>query len=186
MDKVSQLLAGAFELFYRESVHGVGINQILAEAGIAKKTLYHHFEGKEALVVAVVRYRDQLFFDWLNQRLEVAQTPTELVHELFNALDDWFNSRVESLSQFRGCFFINTAAEYPSPEHPVNRLCREHKARVQNELEQKLSSWLGSERARELAGQLCLIKEGTIVSAQLVSRQYAAERGRKLALGLLD
>lgn len=61
MDKVSQLLAGAFELFYRESVHGVGINQILAEAGIAKKTLYHHFEGKEALVLAVVRYRDQLF-----------------------------------------------------------------------------------------------------------------------------
>lgn len=37
MDKVSQLLAGAFELFYRESVHGVGINQILAEAGIARR-----------------------------------------------------------------------------------------------------------------------------------------------------
>ena len=36
---------------------GVGINQILQESAIAKKTLYHHFASKDELVEAVVRYR---------------------------------------------------------------------------------------------------------------------------------
>lgn len=61
-DKRQQLVTTAFKLFYFQSVHGVGINKILQESAIAKKTLYHHFVSKDELVKAVVRYRDETFY----------------------------------------------------------------------------------------------------------------------------
>ena len=43
-----RLLAAAEELFYEEGVHTVGINRVLARAGVAKDTLYSAFGSKEA------------------------------------------------------------------------------------------------------------------------------------------
>jgi len=59
VDKREHLIRVAFDLFYREGVHAVGINRVLAESGVAKKTLYHHFASKDDLVAATVAYRDQ-------------------------------------------------------------------------------------------------------------------------------
>ncbi|MDX1266508.1 MAG: TetR/AcrR family transcriptional regulator, partial [Oceanisphaera sp.] len=108
MDKRQQLITTAFDLFYRQGIHAVGINQILQASGIAKKTLYHHFSGKEALVAAVVAYRDSTYLAWLNARLAREEpTVTGLIDALFAALDDWINDREEQLTRFHGCFFIN-------------------------------------------------------------------------------
>ena len=41
--KRSELVQTAFRLFYQQGIHATGINQILSESGIAKKTLYQHF-----------------------------------------------------------------------------------------------------------------------------------------------
>ena len=66
MDKRQQLINTAFRLFYQNGIHAVGINQILKESGIAKKTLYHHFASKEQLLLAVLEYRDQIFLQWFS------------------------------------------------------------------------------------------------------------------------
>lgn len=47
-----RLLETATRLFYAEGIHTVGIDRIIAEAGIAKATFYRHFKTKEDLVVA--------------------------------------------------------------------------------------------------------------------------------------
>jgi AcrR family transcriptional regulator len=44
------LLAAANELFYREGVHTVGIDRIIAHAAVAKASLYSNFGSKEELV----------------------------------------------------------------------------------------------------------------------------------------
>jgi AcrR family transcriptional regulator len=61
--KPDLLIHAAFKLFYQHGIHAVGINLILSETGVAKKTLYHHFSSKDDLVEAVLIYRDQIFMD---------------------------------------------------------------------------------------------------------------------------
>src|SRR5437762_2109009 len=51
--KRDQLLATAWRLFYRDGYRAVGIDTLLAEAEVAKMTLYNHFASKEELIVAV-------------------------------------------------------------------------------------------------------------------------------------
>jgi AcrR family transcriptional regulator len=48
-------------LFYRDGYHATGIDRILADAGVAKMTLYKHFRSKEELILAVLEKRSQLF-----------------------------------------------------------------------------------------------------------------------------
>jgi TetR/AcrR family transcriptional regulator, lmrAB and yxaGH operons repressor len=54
-DTRSRILRAALLLFRRHGYHGVGINQILAEAAAPKGSMYHHFPGgKQEIGAAVV------------------------------------------------------------------------------------------------------------------------------------
>ena len=55
--KRDRLMATAWRLFYRDGYRAVGIDTLLAEAEVAKMTLYNHFDSKEALIVAVLEKR---------------------------------------------------------------------------------------------------------------------------------
>jgi len=52
-----RLVATASELFYREGVRAVGIQRVIEEAGVAKASLYAHFESKDELVAACLDQR---------------------------------------------------------------------------------------------------------------------------------
>src|SRR5690606_14706542 len=130
MDKKELLVRTAFKLFYIHGIHAVGVNLVLAESGIAKRTLYHHFPSKEHLVEAAVRYRDRSYRAWLISRLENVPAGKSALLELFNAFDDWFHSRVPDIDHFNGCFFINASAEFGDRDNPIHRACAEHKADI--------------------------------------------------------
>ena len=51
------ILATADELFYEHGFHAVGVDLIVARAGVAKSTMYRHFPSKDALVATI---RDEL------------------------------------------------------------------------------------------------------------------------------
>src|SRR6185312_15080155 len=53
-----RLLRTATELFYREGIHSVGVDRILAEAKVTRATMYRHFKGKEDLVKAYLALED--------------------------------------------------------------------------------------------------------------------------------
>ena len=57
--KRQHLLATAWRLFYRHGYRPVGIDTLLAEADLAKMTLYNHFSSKDDLIVAVIRKRSE-------------------------------------------------------------------------------------------------------------------------------
>ncbi|MCX4188151.1 TetR/AcrR family transcriptional regulator, partial [Methylophaga sp. OBS4] len=187
MDKRQQLVEAAFSLFYRFGIHAVGINQILQQAEVAKKTLYSHFASKEALVTAVLDYRDQRFYNWLESRMNQYEPGEQALLAMFHALDDWFNNRVASLDDFNGCFFINTCAEYGDPESPIHQQCNNHKQRVRELIQTQLKAMnIATEKQQELVDALVLLKEGAIVLAQVQGDKLAAHKARQLALQLFN
>ena len=186
MDKRKQLVTTAFSLFYRHGIHAVGINEILKQAQVAKKTLYKHFSGKEALVEAVLSYRDERYVAWLQGRVELATPGIEGIMALFDAMDDWFNNRVETLDSFNGCFFINTCSEYGDPDCVPHQLCKQHKDKVKALIVSQLQqTMLSQARQAELADAVLLLKEGAIVMAQVQGDRGAAMKAKQFCKNLL-
>ncbi|MEH6358960.1 MAG: TetR/AcrR family transcriptional regulator [Pseudomonadales bacterium] len=181
-EKRQQLVETAFKLFYRKGVHAVGINEILAETGIAKKTLYHHFSSKSELISAVVTYRDECFCCWIEGELNKAKPGMARIDALFDALDDWFNDRAVALLPFRGCFFINVSGEYSNLEDPVHQQCLRHKDKIATLIKAQVSTLnIQADQIQRLTDSLCLLKEGAIVLAHVQGDRSAAQKAKLTA-----
>lgn len=186
MDKRERLVRTAFTLFYTRGIHAVGVNLVLAESGIAKKTLYHHFPGKEDLVEAAVRYRDGSYRSWLDARLSQVPAGRPALLELFDALDDWFHNRVPEINHFHGCFFINASAEYGDRDHAIHQACAEHKAGITAMIRKHVDVLsLPEGRAEEITQLVVLLKEGAISMAHVQGNLDAALEARGLLEGSL-
>ncbi len=181
-EKRQVLIETAFKLFYQKGVHALGINEILAETGIAKKTLYNHFASKNELISAVVAYRDKCFCDWLEGELNKAAPGIARINALFDALDDWFNDRAEVLLPFRGCFFINVSGEFSDPADPVHQQCMKHKDNIAALIKKQVGTLgIDVDQVERLTDSLCLLKEGAIVLAHVQGDKRAALKAKKSA-----
>jgi len=116
-------MATAQRLFYRDGYRIVGIDTLLAEAGVAKMTLYNHFASKDELIVAVIEKLDADVRSALLAAVEAAgRSPTRRLLAVFDWLAAWFEGK-----DFKGCAFIRALSEYPDPAHPVHRAAWRHK-----------------------------------------------------------
>src|SRR5213596_269679 len=113
----SRILEAAYRLFSRHGINSVGIDRIIAEAPVAKATLYHHFASKEDLVTSFLELREiRWTVDWLQSEVErLAAAGNSRALAVFDALDDWFHR-----PDFEGCSFINTLLEIGDRENPIH------------------------------------------------------------------
>jgi len=169
--KRQQLIDIAFMLFYKNGINTIGINEILKVSGIAKKTLYNHFEGKQELIIAALEQRHSVFLTWLEDKLKDASSNKELVDRLFVALESWFLNTEPMLGDFHGCFFINSAAEFSGSNHHISILCRKHKHQVRQVIAQAMNN-----RSPLLLDAICIMKEGAITSAYVTNDTSAARK----------
>jgi AcrR family transcriptional regulator len=176
-----RMLATAEDLFYREGIRAVGIDRVLAVSGVGKGSLYRHFAGKDELVIAVLRRRDQEWREWLAETVTARNLPAAARPlAVFDALAERFTR-----GDFRGCAFINTMVETADRDSPVHAVAVEHKNRVIDYL-QTLLEEAGHPGGRELAEELSLLIDGAIVMAVRDGRPTAAHRAKVIAGHLLD
>ena len=107
-----RLLGTATRLFYAEGIHAVGIDRIIAEAGVAKATFYNHFPSKDDLVLAYIEDQDRI------GREAVAALPKQSPRDMIAAVLGRISAAVV-VGDWRGCPFLNAAAEYPDPNSKV-------------------------------------------------------------------
>jgi AcrR family transcriptional regulator len=174
------LLETALRLFHKDGFHATGIDRILAESKVAKATLYKYFRSKDALMLAALRLRDARFREHLETEVSArASSPRDALLKVFEVLEDWF-----SAPGFRGCLFINASAEFGDPDDPLHKAAAEHKAKVLDWLH-RLCAKAGAPDAFGLARQLCLLKEGAIVTAQVSNDPRAARTAHAMVEQLL-
>ncbi|MEJ0001390.1 MAG: helix-turn-helix domain-containing protein [Verrucomicrobiota bacterium] len=113
-------------LFRDRGFHATGIDAVLAESGVAKRTLYLHFRSKDELILAALAQRDLEWRDWFRKAIaRRAETPEKRLLAIYDALEEWFLR-----PDFHGCMFINAAAEFPQLSSLIHRECSRHKELV--------------------------------------------------------
>ena len=166
----SRLVHVAIELFYSHGFQAVGVDQILASAGVTKTTFYKHFESKDELLVAAIQLRDEWEMQaWVAAVEKMAgDDPKKQLLSFFEVLDIWFNA-----PEFRGCQFINAAAEFPNPNDPVHAVAAEHK-RKNRDYFRDLAEKAGASDAESFADQYTALVEGTLILRQVHGRNDAS------------
>ena len=174
------LVETAAKLFARHGFHATGIDRILAEAGVAKMTLYKHFRSKDELILAALRRRDEEFRNWFRRRVEArADTPRARLLAVFDVLAEWFEQ-----PDFAGCTFVTAAAEFHPAEDPIHAAAAEHK-RLLLAFLRDLAGEAGARDPETLAQELGLLMEGATALAHVCGEKNL-EAARHAARLLID
>jgi AcrR family transcriptional regulator len=174
-----RILETADRLFYREGVRAVGIDRIIAEADVAKMSLYKHFPSKDDLILAVLKYREEGMLAFFHSAMERhAKKVKNPLRAFFAALKDFFES-----PGFRGCPFQNAAVELADPTHPGTEFVRGHKQRFSEFLRGLVDETVGKAGAK-VAPAVTILVEGAIVTAVIQGNPDAADVARDAALKL--
>ncbi|QDU92608.1 TetR/AcrR family transcriptional regulator [Lignipirellula cremea] len=181
-DARQRMVETAERLFYAEGIRAVGIDRIIAEAEVAKMTLYNHFSSKDDLILAVLKYReekfDSLFEKWMERHIKAGMDRLEA---FFAALKDWFES-----PGFRGCMFINACVELADAGHEGSQFSAQHKERFHTMLREIIDETAGAKVAETTAPAVSLLVEGAIVTAVMEQSSKPADLARDAALALVS
>lgn len=161
----NELIDAAMRVFYRHGFHASSLDDIQKEGGISRMTLYNHFKSKDELIVAAMRRRDEIFRNRLMKFVESASKDArERILAVFDFHDEWFSG-----DEFCGCMFINAAAEFSVADSAPRRLAADHKQEIVRYL-RELCEGAGLDDAGDVAEQLNILLEGSIVAARVVGQ----------------
>ena len=177
-DKIRQT---ARELFYRDGIRAVGVDEIVTRAGVTKPSLYRTYRSKDELTVAVLLESTETFWGYFDEAiLAHPGDPRAQLLAFFAALAE---RTVEN--DYRGCPLSNAAVEYPQRGHIARAAAQDHKGEVRQRLRDKARE-LGVFNSDGLGDALLLLLEGAYLTTQLFDTgRPSAEVGRA-AEALID
>jgi AcrR family transcriptional regulator len=174
-DARERILDTAYELFSQRGVRGVGIDEVIERAGVAKATLYRHFASKDELVLAFLERREQR---WTREWVEAearrrGATPEEQLLAIFDLFDGWFQR-----ADFEGCSFINTLLEIGDRDHALWQASATYLQNIRS-LVRELAEEAGLRDADGFAHSWHILMKGAIVAAGEGDRD-AARRAKAM------
>lgn len=176
-----RLLAAAGELFYRQGIRSVGVDEIVAKADVAKMSLYRSFPSKDVLAASYLEAVDRRYWRWWDEAAaRHPDDPRALLRTLFRGLVKRTTS-----AEWRGCPFTNAATEFPEPDHPARRVAEANKRELRRRFV-ALCRALGARRPALLADQFVLLFEGAYASAQTFGPAGPAAAAAEAADALIE
>jgi len=166
----------AHDLFYEQGVLAIGVDQIVARAGVTKSTFYNHFDSKDDLVLDVLRWHDAWWRDHFREKLKRhgGVTPRGQLLAIPDALAETI-----AAPGYNGCIFINVAVQFPLPHDPAHCLAAEHKERMVA-IYRELAGYAGAADPESLAKELALLTEGAYVTIQVSGTQDTIDVLRRM------
>ena len=155
-----RILATAARLFYGTGIRAVGVDRVISESGVARMTFFRHFPTKDHLVVAFLEVRARAGESEMSQEREL-RGPRGLLAAVAAGA-----ATVPGTAGFRGCEFINTAAEFCDPTHPARLVVAQHRAWMRDAMCDALTD-LGHPSPRSTAEVLLMLRTGAVAAASL-------------------
>jgi AcrR family transcriptional regulator len=179
--KRERLLDTAWGLFCKNGYRAVGIDTVLAEAGVAKMTLYNHFDSKEDLIAAAMAKKGAEHLAALETVIEAAgRAPLKRLLAVFDWLEAWF-----AMKEFTGCAFLKAVGEYTGADDKPRRAAAAFKQALQDRVE-RLCVEAELRHPPAVARQLMVIIDGATIHADMHGNPALAHDARAVAKALIQ
>ncbi|MDR2219139.1 MAG: TetR/AcrR family transcriptional regulator [Methylobacillus sp.] len=176
------ILGVASDLFIARGINATSVDVIVAEAGVAKVTLYKYFKSKEQLILEYLRRYDTRLWQQISARMTARREapPREQLLALVNAIMDWIAD-----PEFKGFAFTNATIEFPQDENLVYQASVEFAQTLRKTMAQ-LAANADIKSADTLALQLTLIIEGTAITERMSRGSGAVAHAKEMAKTLVE
>lgn len=175
-----RIVESAYDLFYAGAFVRAGVDLIAAAAGVTKRTLYYHFDSKDALLAAVLEEQHHLALERAKRwACNSSGSPENLIETLFVDFGKW-----ASEPRWRGSGFTRIAMELADmPGHPARGIAKRHKTAIENVLAEMLAK-SGVAGPHDIARQVMLLLEGwmalVLIHGDTVHVDAAAAAAKRL------
>lgn len=117
-----RILETANELFYQDGIRTVGVDRLISASSVTKATFYKHYGSKDKLINDYITGRHQGVVASVNSTIEQAADAESALRSLLSAT-------IADISRatYRGCPFLNAAAEFPESDHVVRKVIAAHR-----------------------------------------------------------
>lgn len=156
----ARILEVATEMFVSNGLRGTSADRIIEQVGITKVTFYRHFRTKTDLIVAYLGAMAA------REKAGIEQV-TENKHgiDALRAIASLIGT-VSCMPGFRGCPFINAAAETPDTDDPVRTVVENHRQWMR-EMFASIAAEAGARDVDGTAAQLMMLRDGAMVNGYL-------------------
>ncbi|MFF2042853.1 TetR/AcrR family transcriptional regulator [Kitasatospora sp. NPDC058170] len=161
----SRLIAGTRALIEAKGYFGTGLNQIVAESGAPRGSLYFHFpEGKDQLVAAAIIQAGQEIEEQLKALVGEGLDTVAIARRLAGLFID----RMEASGYTKGCPIATVALEVSGSNEALRLTCVEVYGSWQRILADRLVAEGHSPASADVAsGQLLALLEGAVLVARV-------------------
>jgi len=151
-----RILDTANVLFYEDGIRNVGVDRIISASSVTKATFYKHYRAKDNLIVEYITARHETVR--ANVENMIATSPD--AEHVLRAFVAAIIAEIDTPG-FRGCPFINAAAEFPDAEHPVRKVVTAHREWYVDTLAELLRE-MGHPVPGDAADELLLARDGAL------------------------
>ena len=175
-----RLIASAQRLTATQGV-GVGVDAILEDASVARRSLYQHFGGKDALIAESLRESAATDEARYVAAMDAAgEAPRDRILAVIDGLDLLVTS-----PRFRGCPYVSAEVSLPEPGHPAHAVIHEYTRRLQALFTAELTK-LGHRDPEQGAAQILVLIDGILVVGALLPGSHPGRTVRPLVESILD
>ncbi len=171
------LVSSAKHLFMRNGTANVGINDVTAEAGLAKMTLYNNFPSKDALIAEVYQRVAEEILAMCRQTISESGSEQEKVISLFN------HAVAQKASQ-RGCPMNHALFQSAEPDGEIFHIVQKYKRQLRQLIVDCLNP--GRINRQQLADQILILLDGFALQTYIKAVDSPGESVRVLIAMMLS
>jgi len=160
-------VAGA--LFYQRGARAVSVDEISAESGVTKMTIYRRFMSKDQIVEACLHANASRMLGAIDAIDEDPDGPAGRVRAII-----CFIARTMLSEQGRGLLALNLAVEFPDPNHRVRAISAETVAALRQRLADA-SRLADRARAEAFADHVVLLIQGACAGCHALGPEASVQ-----------
>lgn len=179
--KRAEMVKLAFDRFYDGGFHATGVDAVLADSGISKRTLYKHFASKEDLIEAVLNhYGEEMRRDLFDPAAASNADPRTLILSLFDRRKAMMDEHPA-----RGCLCVRAAQDYLGKDAKLADFGKRAALLVENTVA-ALCGRAGFAKSEELGRQINLLFQSAMLLSQVYGDSTPFDTARQAVVVLLD
>ncbi len=181
LSKRNEIVERAYQAFYGPGFHATGVDTVLENSGISKRTLYKYFRTKEALIAAVIEHYQQLVFERIP--VIMAARTSDPIRQILCLFDIQGEDFAEG--NFAGCLALNAKLEFEGKDANIEQACSQFYMHLEEYIS-TLCVYANCRNPKVTARKVILLFQGAIMLGQTHHDSSAAQFARAMAKEVLE